>query len=159
MSDNKADTIENYILDRLSEHGDGKEVELKRTELATIISCAPSQITYVLSTRFTNARGFQVESRRGLGGYIKITVINEEEARKQLMYREMMESIGTATEFEEVKEMIDYLFEHKFIRRREAEIIVRTVSNYYESESYGNMSSAERARLTRSILHTLSEIT
>ena len=66
MLNNKADTIEEYILQRLKQNAD-KQIELKRTALADEISCAPSQISYVLSTRFTTERGFIVESRRGLG--------------------------------------------------------------------------------------------
>ena len=60
---NIADLIESYILRQLAAQEDG-HVELRRTEIADKISCAPSQISYVLSTRFTPARGFRVESRR-----------------------------------------------------------------------------------------------
>ena len=81
MLNNKADTIEEYILKKLSEEQEGS-VELKRTKLADEVSCAPSQISYVLSTRFTHDRGFIVESRRGLGGYIKITIITDKNAEK-----------------------------------------------------------------------------
>ena len=84
MMNNKADTIEEYILKQLMQNDD-KQIELNRTALADKISCAPSQISYVLSTRFTMARGFMVESRRGLGGYIKITVVPEEIDQKQLL--------------------------------------------------------------------------
>ena len=61
---NIADLIEEYILRRLAEQQNGK-VELRRTDIADEISCAPSQISYVLSTRFTQDKGFVVESRRG----------------------------------------------------------------------------------------------
>ena len=66
---NIADLIEAYILRQLAAKQDGK-VELRRTDIADEISCAPSQISYVLSTRFTPAKGFAVESRRGLGGLL-----------------------------------------------------------------------------------------
>ena len=62
MLSNKADTIEEYILRKLSE-GDAGSVELKRTEIAGKVKCAPSQISYVLSTRFTHDKGFQVTRR------------------------------------------------------------------------------------------------
>ena len=62
---NIADLIVAYILRQLAAKQDGK-VELRRTDIADEISCAPSQISYVLSTRFTPAKGFVVESRRGL---------------------------------------------------------------------------------------------
>ena len=58
---NIADLIEAYILRQLAAKQDGK-VELRRTDIADEISCAPSQISYVLSTRFTPAKGFAVES-------------------------------------------------------------------------------------------------
>ena len=67
-----ADKIEQFILTQLLED---KAITLRRNELATMLDCAPSQISYVLSTRFSNDRGFIVESRRGLGGSITITRI------------------------------------------------------------------------------------
>ena len=84
MLNNKADTIEDYILKRLKQNSD-RQIELKRTEVADEVSCAPSQISYVLSTRFTTERGFVVESRRGLGGYIRIALIPEELDQKQML--------------------------------------------------------------------------
>lgn len=66
-----ADRIEAYIIRLLEHSGDGY-VEVRRYEVADRFACVPSQITYVLSTRFTPDRGFYVESRRGGGGYIRI---------------------------------------------------------------------------------------
>ena len=71
---NIADLIEEYILRRLAAQQNGK-VELRRTDIADEISCAPSQISYVLSTRFTPEKGYLVESRRGSGGFIRIVRI------------------------------------------------------------------------------------
>lgn len=66
-----ADRIEAYII-RLLEHSGEGYVEMRRFEVADRFACVPSQVTYVLSTRFTPDRGFYVESRRGGGGYIRI---------------------------------------------------------------------------------------
>lgn len=66
-----ADKIEKFILEKMKE--EQERIILKRNELADELNCAPSQISYVLSTRFSNDRGFDVESRRGLGGYIRIS--------------------------------------------------------------------------------------
>ncbi len=66
-----ADKIEQFILTKLLEEQEG--ITLRRNELAETLDCAPSQISYVLSTRFSNDRGFIVQSRRGLGGSITIT--------------------------------------------------------------------------------------
>ena len=72
---NIADMIEAYILQRLAMEQSG-QVEIRRTDIAEEISCAPSQISYVLSTRFTPQKGFAVESRRGLGGFIRIVQVS-----------------------------------------------------------------------------------
>ena len=77
-----ADKIEQFILTKLLEEQEG--ITLRRNELAETLDCAPSQISYVLSTRFSNDRGFLVQSRRGLGGSITITRVMEP-VRKQVL--------------------------------------------------------------------------
>ena len=69
-----SDLVAQYIKDVL-ERQDG-EAEIKRNELATTLGCVPSQINYVITSRFTPEQGYIVESRRGGGGYIRITRIN-----------------------------------------------------------------------------------
>lgn len=66
-----ADEIERYIKKKLGASKDGS-IELQRSELAIKFSCVPSQINYVLGTRFTTEQGYLVESRRGGGGYVRI---------------------------------------------------------------------------------------
>ena len=73
-----SDTIEDFIKMLLSQ--EEREVELKRNELAEYFGCAPSQINYVLATRFTPDHGYVIESRRGGGGYRNVSKIN---AKKQ----------------------------------------------------------------------------
>ena len=158
MLNNKADTIEEYILKRLKQNAD-KQIELKRTALADEISCAPSQISYVLSTRFTTERGFVVESRRGLGGYIRIMLIPEELDQKQLLYRNMINDLDEGSTFADVKSMLDFLLESKLITRREAELIAQVTVNLYQSEAAEKIDSEERTRLIRSIFATLAKIT
>ena len=68
-----SDLIEEYIRETISSND---TVELRRSELADRFNCVPSQINYVIQTRFVPELGFYVESRRGGGGYIKITKIN-----------------------------------------------------------------------------------
>jgi len=158
MLNNKADTIEEYILKRLAQNAD-RQIELKRTALADEISCAPSQISYVLSTRFTTERGFMVESRRGLGGYIRIMLIPEELDQKQLLYRNMINDLDEDSTFAEVKSMLSFLLENKLITRREAELIAQISANLYQSEAAKKIDSKERTRLIRSIFATLAKIT
>ena len=157
MLNNKADIVENYILKQLENQAAGF-VELSRSELADKISCAPSQISYVLSTRFTHDRGYMVESRRGLGGYIRITIIDETEIEKNLLYDGLISRISENTPFEAVKSMLQRLFVSKLITHREFLIITQTVLNFYRSVGDGKMSPAERAKLIRSVFATLANI-
>ena len=69
-----SDIIEKFLLDTL---GDELSVNFNRNELATYFAVAPSQINYVLSTRFTPERGYVIESRRGGGGYITLIRVSQ----------------------------------------------------------------------------------
>ena len=158
MLNNKADTIEEYILKKLSEEQAGS-VELKRTELAGAVSCAPSQISYVLSTRFTYDKGFIVESRRGLGGYIRITIIRDKNLEKKLLYEDMLKNISEKTSFAEVKSMMDYLLEQKIVTIREAELSMQMIAKFYRAEMDEIISSAVRTEFVQSVFTTLSKIT
>ena len=76
---NLADAIENFIIQEFMRDRDDALL-IKRSDLAEKLSCAPSQISYVLSTRFAPERGFIVESRRGSGGFVRIVrVVPKEE--------------------------------------------------------------------------------
>lgn len=66
-----SDSVANYILELLNQAGGIAEIQ--RNELAGYLGCVPSQINYVLTSRFTPEQGYLVESRRGGGGYIRIT--------------------------------------------------------------------------------------
>ena len=70
-----SDIIEQFIREALEEES---SINLQRNELASQFGCVPSQINYVISTRFTNERGYIVESRRGGGGGITIRKITED---------------------------------------------------------------------------------
>lgn len=92
-----ADRIEAYIISLLHHSGDGY-VEVRRYEVADRFACVPSQITYVLSTRFTPDRGFYVESRRGGGGYIRIVARHPqpEPARMQTLWEQLEPTLTEA---------------------------------------------------------------
>ncbi|MGI6664742.1 MAG: CtsR family transcriptional regulator [Christensenellaceae bacterium] len=69
-----SDTIETFIKSLMEEYDE--IIELQRNELATYFSCAPSQINYVLATRFSPEKGYIIESKRGGGGYIRLIRVN-----------------------------------------------------------------------------------
>lgn len=83
--------IAQLLLNMLEETG---KAEIRRNELAEQLGCVPSQINYVISSRFTPERGYTVESQRGGGGYIKITRIHY--AAKEQVLMHIINSIGDA---------------------------------------------------------------
>ncbi len=146
---NIADLIEDYILRQLAQQQDGK-VELRRTDIADKISCAPSQISYVLSTRFTQDKGFVVESRRGLGGYIRIVQV----PFRNLVYEDMIHKIREDTELPEVQSMVQYLLQNRLVTRREAVVMMQVVNGLFQSET---MEAEERVQILRSMLMALEK--
>lgn len=68
--------IESYLKSLLRSSPDGR-IEVRRKEIAELFDCVPSQITYVINTRFSVGHGYFVESRRGGGGYIRISNLFE----------------------------------------------------------------------------------
>ena len=144
---NIADLIEEYILRQLASKQDGK-VELRRTDIANQISCAPSQISYVLNTRFTQEKGFVVESRRGLGGYIRIVQV----PLTNLLYQDMIEKISDETTFEEVQSMARYLLQHQFISNREAALLMQAVA-----AAYRTMEAEDRTNFLHAMFATLEK--
>ena len=92
-----SDSIESFIKEMLGE--DSPEVELKRNELAQYFGCAPSQINYVLATRFSPDQGYLTESRRGGGGYIRIVRVVQSESQPLTYW--IRDRIGDALSEEE----------------------------------------------------------
>ena len=88
-----SDIIEEFILEQLD---NTDYINLSRNELANFFNCAPSQINYVLSTRFTETKGFLIESHRGGGGYIKLERVNLDKNNyiKQLLSTTLNDEIG-----------------------------------------------------------------
>lgn len=114
---NRSDVIEEYLKHLVQASSDGI-VEIQRSELAERFGCVPSQINYVLATRFTPERGYLVESRRGGGGFIRIIRLNLEsqEALHQLVHQ----SLGSALAQDEAMGYIYRLLEEQVITEREA---------------------------------------
>nr|WP_314808390.1 CtsR family transcriptional regulator [uncultured Selenomonas sp.] len=144
---NIADMIESYILRQLASRQDG-QVELRRTEIADEISCAPSQISYVLATRFTQDRGFVVESRRGLGGFIRIVQV----PLHDIVYRDMMSKIDENTDMETVQSMVRYLAQHGMVETREAALLMQMVTGLFHSET---LAAKERVQMLKTMISTL----
>ena len=88
---NMADAIESFIIGQMLAASQNA-VMVQRNELADRLSCAPSQISYVLSTRFTPEKGYLVESRRGSGGFIRIVrILPDEETEQEPTLEEVLD--------------------------------------------------------------------
>ena len=118
-----SDIIENYIKELLT---NDNEVIIKRNDLANYFNCVPSQINYVIATRFTNEHGFIVESRRGGGGGITIRKVM---LTKNDYISTLISSIGNYLKQNEAYSYIKTLFEYDIITKREANIMFAAVSD------------------------------
>ena len=118
-----SDSIEHFIKDLMHEDA---HVELRRNELAQHFGCAPSQINYVLATRFSVDHGYIIESRRGGGGYVRIV-------RMQLPSRSgfldvLLERIGNSVDEETCMAITSNLLERNMITGREAKLLQAAAS-------------------------------
>ncbi len=120
-----SDTIERFIKEMLSE--DAQQVDLKRNELAEYFHCAPSQINYVLQTRFTPDHGYVIESQRGGGGFIRIVRV-QRTGGEQLRYL-LSERIGDRLSFQTAQVLVSQLVERGVLTRKEALIMLSAVSD------------------------------
>lgn len=144
-----SDSIETFIKALLAE--DEQSVELKRNELAEYFGCAPSQINYVLATRFTLDDGYVIESRRGGGGYIRIVRVMGSD-QQQLMYL-INERIGQSITEAEAVRLIGQLVERKIISGSEGDIMRAAVSSAALAIPVPDaMKDALRARSLKSML-------
>jgi len=122
---NISNLIERYLKQLISDSPEDF-VEIQRSELAVRFSCVPSQINYVLTTRFSTGHGYIVESRRGGGGFIRIVRIPLDE-RKGLILT-ISELVGDSITQQEAEGLIKRLLEEELITLREARIMIAAVS-------------------------------
>ncbi|MBU5438686.1 CtsR family transcriptional regulator [Tissierella sp. MSJ-40] len=112
--------IEQFIKEMLEETENGI-VEIQRNELAEYFECAPSQINYVLTTRFTPYKGYYIESRRGGGGYIKIVKVSIDEYED--INHIIVNTIGNSITKNKAYHIIEGLIEENIITKREGELM------------------------------------
>jgi len=146
-----ADEIERYIK-RILDASQNGVVELQRNELALKFSCVPSQINYVLSTRFTVEQGYIVESRRGGGGYVrsvKAYVNDDSELSsliKQLQGKMLNQYAGEG--------LVQKLVENEFLTEREG-LLIKTIINDEVLNGQAKDSNLLRADILSAVLLTL----
>lgn len=118
------DIIEKFLKEMIDETNG--VVEIQRNELANHFNCVPSQINYVISTRFTAEHGYIVESRRGGGGCIKIKRIN---INKSNYLMHIVNSIGDTITQQSAEAFINNFKDYKVVTDREATIMKIAVSD------------------------------
>lgn len=120
-----SDIIESFLKGLIIE--EEGTVEIQRNELANRFNCVPSQINYVISTRFTAEKGYYVESRRGGGGYISIKRLNTDSAGDYLMH--IITSIGERISQFTSEVFINNFVDYNIIEFREAMIMKAATSD------------------------------
>lgn len=118
-----SDVIENFIKDMLS---DDNSAVIQRNDLAEHFNCVPSQINYVISTRFIPELGFYVESRRGGGGYIKISRVN---STKEEYISNITEKIGSKLSQSVADIYLDDFIRYNLLDKNTAKVIKAALSD------------------------------
>ena len=120
-----SDLIEVFIKELLEDSAD-EPVEIQRNELAEYFKCAPSQINYVLSTRFSMEKGYRIESQRGGGGSIKIIQMNMSEND---LLSALLREVGDSITVLKAEQVIGLLEEKQMISGRESRLMRAAVSD------------------------------
>lgn len=142
-----SNSIEEFLIDLIDKEN-GK-LEIQRSLIAERFNCAPSQINYVLTTRFTPYKGYYVESRRGGGGYIRI--IKVEFKNKNSVDKLFNEEIGNSITKDKADQIINELKKLDYINEREAEIIKVSLSDRSLSLACENKNEI-RANILKNVL-------
>lgn len=120
---NISNSIAQMIIQMLE---DKDEIEFQRNILAQDVGCVPSQINYVLSSRFTPERGYIVESRRGGGGCVRITRVTYD---KNTLIMQVINSVGSYISESTANDHLINLMRHRLITARDASIISSALSD------------------------------
>jgi transcriptional regulator CtsR len=148
---NISDLIEKYLKTVLQQ-SDSSTIEIQRSELADQFECVPSQINYVISTRFTMEKGYIVESKRGGGGYIRIRKIDL--FRHHKIYENVIQLVGDEITQSEAEGILYQLEEQNIVSTREARLI-RSVMDRDILQLKIPIRDQIRARLLKAMLISL----
>jgi transcriptional regulator of stress and heat shock response len=148
---NISDIIEHYLKNVL-ELSESELVEIKRSEIADKFQCVPSQINYVINTRFTIERGYVVESKRGGGGYIRIMKVK---AHDQVHLIDQLVALITQTISQNTAaDIVFRLVEEDIISEREAKIMLSVMDRSVIMVDLPER-DVLRGRMLRAMLDTL----
>ncbi|CJV94486.1 transcriptional regulator [Streptococcus pneumoniae] len=148
---NISDIIEKY-LKQVIDLSNNNVIEIKRNEIADRFECVPSQINYVINTRFTLERGFVVESKRGGGGYIRIIKVKLHDDID--IIDQMLHMIDHSVAQGNAESMIIRLIEEGIITNREAKLMLSVLDRSVLSMDIPSRDEL-RARILCAMLRTL----
>ena len=144
-----SDRIEAFILELLKDDEDF--IEIGRNELASVFNCVPSQINYVISTRFTSDKGYLVESKRGGGGCLKIKRVRVDAS--DVIYNAIIKT-GKKIDFTKAKVILDALLSTDAIDEKSYSLIINAITE--KSIPQGIDEADEiRANILKNMLITL----
>lgn len=149
-----SDIIEQYLKQTLHAN-EKKMVEIKRSEIADQFQCVPSQINYVINTRFTIEKGYITESKRGGGGYIRI--IRIEHQNEFELINDIIQMINPKVSQQAAIDVLERLVEKKVITRREEKLIISAIDRETLAIALPERDQL-RARVLTAILTTLKYI-
>lgn len=149
QNQNISDLIEAYLKKVMSER---EQIEIRRNEIAELFDCVPSQINYVINTRFTIQQGYLVESKRGGGGYIRINKVQLLDEMEIL--DTMVDIIGDSITERSARSIIQKLYEEDVVSKREAKLMLVSMDKSLFS-SAGNLENKIRAKLLVTFLNNL----
>jgi len=148
-----SDLIAKFILDLL-ENANGT-LELQRATLADKFNCVPSQINYVISTRFSPEHGYIVESRRGGGGYIRITRVR---SRPRQLIMHTVNAVGDSLDIRTAKAFISNVVNEGALDKRFARLILSAIGDNALRPVNQEQRDTVRASIFKQILiNTISE--
>jgi len=119
------DIIANYILESLTEQEDGV-LEMQRSDLAQRFNCVPSQINYVMATRFSPERGYIVESRRGGNGYIRISRVRVD---RQSLLMHVLNSIGETLDYNSARAIVGNLVDSEVLQAQTGRLMLAAIGD------------------------------
>lgn len=146
-----SDLVAQYIIEMLDRENGSAEIQ--RNELAGNLGCVPSQINYVITSRFTPEKGYIVESRRGGGGFIRISRVKMDRGTA-LMY--IINSIGTTLDKASAEAMLKNMLQRDMIELTSARLIASALSDRTLTNVEQSKRDAVRADLFKNMLLTLS---
>ncbi|PEY31745.1 CtsR family transcriptional regulator [Bacillus cereus] len=148
---NISDIIEQY-LKQVIDLSNNNVIEIKRNEIADRFDCVPSQINYVINTRFTLERGFVVESKRGGGGYIRIIKVKLHDDID--IINQMLHMIEHSIVQGNAESIIIRLVEEGIVTNREAKLMLSVLDRSVLSMDLPSRDEL-RARILCAMLRTL----